>query len=358
VLINAGSRYAHIFASMCFAWAVEAVAVMAARDEEPGPEGERHRVMWGAVLGLFTAWLPATRPGDGATLGLGVFLYFVVSFLRRKLEWRAVAATAVTFTLWGGVSLVILRLQMGRWFATGYGLNHYEWNQMGFSWPKPNDLHWAVPIGTGSYCWWPMSPAIGIGGLIAALRPRGRAVSFMLAVSTLALMTLYFFLEFGRGWDFGYGPRYQLPSLVAMSVGAGVMLGPLWAAARKHVHDRRALLVGGPALVGAFAALSGTVRLAPLLYPFNYDDTRARSVLNEAVRKNKLKNAIVWIQPGTWVSDVHDLTQNLPTELYPPNVLLLIDKGEETRKCVTSRFPGRKQYRATGGMTEAKLVPE
>jgi hypothetical protein len=372
VLINAGSRYSHILVATCFAWSVEALAELASGGGGAPPNHEtgdaaarlerddaRTKTRWGIVLGVCASWLLSTRPGDGATLGIGLFLYFVIALVRRRFEWRPVVAAAVAFVLWGGVTLVILRLQLGKWFATGYSLarDYYDYAEVKFSWPKPNEIRMALPIGTGSYCWWPLSPALGLGGLVAALRPRSRGLAFMLAVGTLVCFTLYFFSELGRGWDFGYGPRYYFPSIVPMAVGTGVLLAPLWAAARKHVHPRRALLVGGPALLAIAAAVYGGVRLAPLLYPYSYDDTKARSAVNDAIRKEQLTNAIVWIQPGTTFSDARDLTQNYPFELYPSDAILAIDAGDDARRCVTTLFPGRRQYRAVGAY-ETKILPE
>jgi hypothetical protein len=355
VLINSASRYSHVFSCACFAWAVESVAAITARDSA----STRERQVSGVILGVSASWLLATRVGDGVTLGWGIFLCFLFGLLRGRLSLRVVAATTVAFVLWGGLSLVILRLQLGRWFVTGYSLAHdyYDWVQVKFSAPKPEDIRWALPIGTGSYCWWPLSPALGIGGLIAALRPRGRSVSFALVTGTLALLVLNYFLEFGRGWDFGYGPRYFLQTIVGMAVGTGVMLAPLWAAAQRHLHERRALVVGGPALLVIAAAVTGAVRLAPLLYPYTYEDTHARNGLNEAVRKSRLENAIVWIEPGTSVADSRDLTQNYPLDLYPSDALLLIDAGQDARRCVTSYYPRRRQYRATG-YSHVQIVPE
>jgi hypothetical protein len=269
-----------------------------------------------------------------------------------------VAAAALAFALWGGVTLIILRLQLGKWFVTGYSLTgqYYDWAQVKFSWPKANDLRWSLPIGTGSYCWWPLSPALGLGGLVAALRPRSRGLAFTLVVSTLMLCMFYFFSELGRGYDFGYGPRFQLPAIVPMAVGTGVLLAPIWAAARAHLHPRRALLVGGPALLAVAAAVYGGVRLAPLLYPYTHDDTKVRSALNEAIRKEHLKNAVVWLGPGGPFSDPKDLTQNYPLELYPADAIIAIDTGPDARRCVNTMYPGRRQYKAVG--YETKLLPE
>ncbi len=360
ILINGGSRFPHVFSAACFAWTVEALSEIAApRDPAAARSGEKARIIWGVVLGIAASWLIAARPADGATLGTGIFLYFLVALARRRLEWRPIAATTLAFALWGGLSLVILRLQLGKWFVTGYSLTqeYYPWAIFKLTRPKPDEFRWGIPLGTGSYCWWPLSTALGIGGLVAALRPGGRSVAFMLAFGPLVLLGFCSFLEYGRGWDFGYGPRYVLPVIVPMAVGTGVMLAPLWAASRRRAHEQRALFVGGPALLAVAAAAIGVVRLAPLLYPNTYEDVHMRNSLNEAVRKADLDNAIVWIKPGMSAADPKDLTQNFPLDLYPADAILAIDTGEDARRCMTSMYPRRRQYRASS-VYDTTLVPE
>jgi hypothetical protein len=355
VLINGASRYSHIFVCVCFVWSVEALAQMATPPTNP-----RATVGWGAVLGLSTSWLVATRPADGAMLGLGIFLFFVYALVRRRLAWRAVVATAVVFVLWGGFSLLILRLQLGKWLTTGYSLTEQfqPWAKFKMSEPKAGEIRWGVPIGTGSYCWWPLAPSVGLCGLVAALRGSGRRVAFMLSMGTLLLLTFYAFVEFGRGWDFGYGPRYALPVIVPMGVGTAVAIAPLWAAARRRLHGRRAIAAGGPALLVVAAAVMGIVRLAPLVYPYNHAELLARNAIKEAAEKQQLTNALVWLEPGATVSDPLDLTQNYPLELYPrPDVIYVIDRGEEIKKCVREQYRGRRSYR-TVGPGDTRLVPE
>lgn len=355
VLLNGGSRFSHIFVCACFAWSVEALAQLATPLTDV-----RATVRWGAVLGLTTSWLLATRPADGANLGIGILLYFMYALVRGRLPWRGILATILVFVLWGGLSLVILRLQLGKWLTTGYSLTEefYPWAKLTLSKPKASEIRWGVPIGTGSYCWWPLAPAVGLCGLVAALRGGGRRVAFMLSVGTMFLLTFYAFVEYGRGWDFGYGPRYALPTIVPMGVGTAVAIAPLWAAARRHMHARRALAVGGPVVLAMASAVMGVVRIAPLVYPFNHEELRARNAVNEAIRKQQLTNALVWLEPGATVSDPLDLTQNYPLELYPPpNAILVIDRGEDSKRCVLEQFRGRRSYR-TVGTYDTRLVPE
>ena len=349
VLINGGSRFSHIFVCACFAWAIESLAEMTSASATTTP---RRAVGWGVVLGLSTSWLLATRPADGAMLGIGLFVYFVWALVRRRVAWVAVGATAVAFVLWGGLSLVLLRLQLGKWFTTGYSLivDFQPWAVFSMSTPKASELRYSISLYTGAYCWWPLAPAVGLAGLVATLRGRGRSIAFILVVGSVALLTFYTFVAFGRGWDFGYGPRYQLPLIVPMAVGTAVVIAPMWAAARARRHSLRAIRAGGPVLLAIAAALIGAARLAPLVYPPVHDDILARKHVNEEAYKEKLKNAIVWIRPGTTMADVRDLTENLPFDLYPdPDVIFAIDNGEESRQCVRQKFPGRAQYHQRPG---------
>jgi hypothetical protein len=355
VLINGASRYSHIFVCACFAWSVEALAEMATPQASP-----QAGVGWGAVLGVATSWMLATRPADGSMLGVGIFLYFVYALARRRLAWRSVLATAVAFVLWGGFSLVILRVQLGQWLTTGYSLTEQfqPWSKFTLSAPKAGEIRWGIPLATGSYCWWPLAPSIGLCGLVAALRGGGRRVAFMLSIGTALLLTFYVFVEFGRGSDFGYGPRYALPVIVPMAVGTAVAVAPLWAAAQTRLRARRAIAIGGPALLTIAAAVMGIVRLAPLVYPYNHQEVRARNVVKEAVEKQQLTNALVWLEPGVTVSDPLDLTQNYPLELYPPpDVLYVIDRGEDIKRCVREQYRGRRSYRIVGP-NDMRLVPE
>ena len=353
VLINGGSRFSHIFVCACFAWSVEALSEMSR------PSGHmRSPVGWGVVLGLASAWLLSTRPADGGTLGIGLFVYFVYAVADRRVAWRAMLATVTSFAIWGAFSLVVLRLQLGKWFATGYSLTaqFQAWSRFSMSAPKLGELKWGIPLATGAHCWWPLAPTIGLYGLFAALRREGRRVSFMLVVGTLALITFYSCVEFGRGGDFGYGPRHILPVIVPMAVGTAVALSPLWAAARARVHSHSALALGGPALLAITAAVVGVVRIAPLIYPYNREDVRGRNAIRGAVERDHLTNAIIWLEPGTTVADPRDLTQNYPLELYPPPpVIFAIDTGEDMKRCVREQYPGRKSYRSD---SKAMLVPE
>src|SRR5262249_10155104 len=82
-----------------------------------------------------------------------------------------------------------------------------------------------------------------------------------------------------------------------------------------------------------------------------------RSAVNEAVRREGLTNAIVWIVPRTTVSDARDLTQNYPLDYYPSDAILVLDTGSDTRACVSSLFPGRRQYWiARGEADDVNLV--
>jgi hypothetical protein len=352
VLVNGASRYPHIFVAAMFAWCLEALCAITA--EGLSLEDQQR---WGAILGASAALLLVTRPSDGVTLGLGLFAYFVYAAARRRVAWRGVGvATAVAAAI-GGLSLVILRLQLGAWFKTGYSLTEiiYPWAKVAWSLPKANEYKWGFPLAVGSYCWWPCSPAVGIAGL-ALFRGRARRLSFCFFCGAVPLMTFYTLIEFGRGYDFGYGPRYTLPTIVPMAVGTGVALAMLWSRARETLAGSSALAAGGPAVLALAAVGLGVVRTAPLLFPFTYADVHGFNRLQDAIAVTNPHNAVIFGGVGLNVTDPMDLTQNLPLDLYPnQDVVIAIDRGPEEERCVRQVYRGRTFYRAIPG-EPARLI--
>src|SRR6202035_5109363 len=82
-------------------------------------------------------------------------------------------------------------------------------------------------------------------------------------------------LEFGRGYDWGYGPRYTLVLLVPMAVGGAAALAHLSIAAREHtLAGRTALARGGPFALAIFAVASTWLRIVPLVWPPVAEHTR------------------------------------------------------------------------------------
>ena len=366
VLINGGSRYPHVFVAAMFAWALEALCVVADPDASSSlslPDQrrrQRHKQeQWGAVLGACIALLAAARPPDGGTLGFGLFLYFVYALVRRRIAWRAVALAAASAAFIGGVTLVVLRLQLGVWFTTAYSLLDliYPWAKVSWSLPKPNEFRWGIPLAAGSYCWWPCSPAVGMAG-IAMLRGHARRLGFVFFMSTIPLLAMYTMVELGRGYDFGYGPRYTLPLIVPMAVGTGVVFARLWAvavetpfteAARSWIGG--ALAAGGPIAVALVAAGLGVCRLAALMYPHTYADVHEHNRLHDAIDTLAPKHAVIIAGAfGLNTTDPMDLTENLPLDLYPDqDAIIAIDRGPDETRCVQDKFRGRTFYRAIPG---------
>jgi hypothetical protein len=353
VLINGGSRYPHIFVAAMFAWSIE--ALMTISTEGISVNGQWR---WGSVLGASAAFLLAARPADGCTLGVGLFLYFAYAFARRRIAWRATASCAAAFAAVGGLTLVILRLQLGRWFATGYSLTPtlYPWSAFAMSVPDPTAYKWGIPLATGSYCWWPCSPAVGLAG-IASLRGRAQRMGFVFFFSCVPFITFYTLVTMGRGFDLGYGPRYSLPCVVPMAVGTGVALAHLWQSARARWTAVPAIHAGGPAAIAIAAVVVGVVRIAPLIYPLTYADVQNHNRLHEALAPLDLRGAVVFAGGGLTNTDAMDLPENLPLDLYPrQDVLIAIDRGPETTRCVRELYPSRSLYRAIPG-SRVQIVP-
>jgi len=344
MLINGGSRFPHIFVGATFAWAVEWLCAMTSGDL---PRDRQWKL--GLACGAVAMITTATRPPDGLTLGIGMLAYAAYALAKGKLPWRALAGTLVSFAVVAGFTLVVLRLQLGKWFATGYSLNDvfHPWNHFGYSVPDWKDLKAALPFATGSYCWLPCSPAIGLAGF-ALMHGSARRIAVILFVSSLAFVGFYEAIEFGRHLNFGYGPRFQLPLVVPMAVGTGVAMANLWSTARLRHGALRAIQAGGPLAAAIAAALVGVGRIAPLLYPFAHQSVMTHDALHEALEAAHLKNALVYVTRLN-NTDVRDMTENLPLDLYPDqDVVVAIDVSPNLHRCVENAYPRREPYRAVG----------
>jgi hypothetical protein len=100
--------------------------------------------------------------------------------------------------------------------------------------------------------------------------------------------------------------------------------------------------------VALVAAFIGIVRIAPLVYPYNHSDVDARNAVFNAIKKQELHHAVVFINRGTSIANPLDQTQNLPMDFYDDDVLIAIDLNNDVEQCVKNRFSNRKIYRATG----------
>jgi hypothetical protein len=355
MLLNGASRFSHTMVCGCFAWSIEAACRVAG-----GPTTGRTAFWHGVLLGSATALGVATRPGDGAMLGVGVFSYFCVALARHRIAWRAVLGTAAGFAFFGGLTLLILRLQLGEWFKTGYSIAasiHPE-AEVRLSWPERHEYKYGIPLAWGAHMWWPAAPALGVAGLVRALFSAERRVVFMLGVSTLAFLGFYLHVEFSRVSDDGLGPRYVLPLVVVMSAGGAALLAPLIAAAIRvrspfSTSRVRAVL---PAASLVIAIVYGVARVAPHVYPLAHADYRDATAVLRAANRMALENAIVILEPGRLPAHPTNLAQNPPMEPNP-DVLFLIRRTAEDEKCARRHFPGRKWYRPGTGTSLLPYEP-
>jgi hypothetical protein len=359
MLLNGASRFSHPMVAACFAWAVESAAVVS----EPGIS-RRRALAYGALLGVATSLGLSTRPGDGGTLGVGVFLYVAYAFARRRLRFQAVLGTALGFLCMGGLAAVILRLQLGGWFKTAYSIAasiHPE-AEVKLSWPNPHEFKYMLPLAWGSYTWWPASAALGAAGLVRALRGRERRVSFMLIVSGLVFVTFYLFPEFSRVSDDGLGPRYHLPMVVPMAVGGAALLSPLFAALYGALRERpllrtKIVLAAVPVALVTVAMTYGTYRIAPHVYPLAKLDYQVAAAHLRTARDKKLKRAIVILEQARVPAHVTNLAQNLPFD-PDPDVLFLIKRSSADETCAKKHYPGRKWYRAGPNGSLERYTPK
>jgi hypothetical protein len=357
ILENGGSRYPHVFMAGLYAWSLEGLLMASSAGLSA-----RRQFLWGAVLGSACSMMLATRPAEGVFLGLGVAVLFVYTNARLRFPWRAFVAATAAFGFVTVLTLVILRLQLGRWFVTGYSLMPIlqPWQAVKYSWPKPNEWKYGIPLATGAYCWWPCSLPLGLAGM-AMLRGRARGLAVAFAVGALSLFTFLSYLEFGRGFDWGYGPRYVLVLVVPMAVGSGIALARFAVAARERLSlpGRTAFLRGAPLGIALLAMATSWLRIVPSLWPPVYQHTHRHSGVNRAIEQAHLTNAVVIATDGTTGFDERDLTTNLPVDLYPnQDAIIGIHRrlGDEAYKCLRSAYPGRRFYDASGS-DEVKLTP-
>ncbi len=340
-LLNGASRYPHVFVAAVFAWCVEALFEMTTS----GASSRTH-LRAALIVGILAALLPAIRPPDGFALGIGLFAYYVYALARRRISARAVAVTAAGFLFAGGLTLIILRLQLGKWFTTGYSLSSifYPWNHVeALGAPKPNELKWGLPLATGAYCWLPCAPALAFAGLA---RLRGSAIRYavVFVLSFVPFLVFYSLVKAGRGADFGYGPRYALPTVVPMAVGGALLLAP--ALARR---SGRTLFERGAGLLAAAALLVGVIRIVPLVYPYNYQDVQAHNRLALALRKADLHDALVIATGKLTNTNPMDLTENYPPALYDDDVIIAVGRSPSSERCLRNNYAGRTFYRAEPG---------
>lgn len=347
MLLNGGSRFPHTFAGACFAWSVEAVCAL------PSATRTSTRLSWAVVLGAAAAWCLATRPPDGLTLGVGVFLYFVYCLLRGRIQLKDVLLIALGFAAIALPVAIILRLQLGAWLTTGYNIAqqfHGE-AEVRLSWPGPQHWKFGIPLAWGAHMWWPAAPALGLLGMCRALRGPGRNAAWTLGASSLAMVMFYIHVEFSRVSDIGLGPRYLLPLVVPMAAGTGAALAPLFAQLGTALEGGRVVRLV-PALV-LLSMLAGMVWVAPHVYPLAKKKYNFTTGPIRAARDQNLDNAIVLLFPKQLPADWWNLAQNNPTDPNP-KVLFLTRHTANDEACARENFPGRSWYRA---WPSGKLTP-
>jgi hypothetical protein len=285
------------------------------------------------VLGTSAALALAVRPYDGAALGLGVLPIFAWLLARRRLQMSGFAAAAAAFAVVGGVTLVILRLQLGRWFATGYSVTPLP---ITMSVPKPSDLAYAFKIDKGTGYWFPCGVPFLAAGLLAA-RGAGRPTAWTLFLAGVAQVGLYSMVEYNRdATDSGYGVRYLLPLVVPMAVGTGIVA---------TIIVRRSRVAAAAAGATGAAAL---IAVAAVLFPYWWRVLEACSALDRAIATERLHNAVVLVHGGEFAPQAWDLTRNLPSQ-REPDVMIITDYGpgaEDDLGCARRRWPNRTWYTA------------
>ncbi len=349
--MNAGSRYPHTSVCTAFAWLVEAACVVTLDDVKP-----RARIGWGILLGAAGAFALAIRPLDGLALGTPVAVYFLWSIVKKRVATPALVATVASFVFWGGLTLVLLRLQIGVWFKTGYGIAGQlrDLPAIGFSLPKANELAPVLGFDKGPMWWWPCHLALGGLGLTMS-RHRSRQVVGLLGAAAIVQTLAYVFVDLGRdGEDSGYSPRYHLPIIIPLSVGTAVALAPL--VERALEHGGAWLARTAPLALAGIAVAIGVRNSGEDVYPGYRIGLHEKRALFRAIETADLRNAVVVVRDGELAMQAWDLTQNLPTATNP-NVYIITDfRAGEDMQCARRTFADRRWYRAAG-KSEVTLTP-
>ena len=347
-LLNGGARYCHVWVTMLAVWVIESVLA----SSELGIS-RRAQWLWGVLMGACAGFCLSTRPQDAALILSGACVYFLYAIFRRKISWRTLVGAAVPFAFVCGLTLVVLRLQIGQWFKTGYDIapQFYWWTKLNMNIPARDAWKYPIPLMTGAYVFFPMAPAIAVAGLFVL---GVRRLTFMLVVGGLAHLVFYILCDFGRYRDFGYGPRYHMPLLIVLAVGMAVALAPLFRAFERRSLELpdlpRKLVPLAPAALVVLAAAAGVVRCSLPVYACGYQPFR--SALTRAIQRDNLHNAVVIVGQSATGSGPLIEVRNDPFEANPDVVILSGDELDCTRKL----YAGRQFYRATGH-DEITLTP-
>lgn len=328
LLVNGGSRFPHVFVCALWCIAIEQAASLV-RAKTPR-DGLRAALLLGGAAG----WLVTTRVPEGL-LTSALVVMVLVGLVRRRVRLAHVLAAGAVAAAWMVVFLGISRLQTGVWLKLPYSVatEFYPWNHYSYSLPEPHLAKWHVPLATGAYSWWPVAPAIGLAGCILALRTPARWLVAVIGGGALVTLLYYFCLEVGRGTDFGYGPRYQMITVVPSAIGAALVL------------HRAGVTRRGPRLFAAWAVFAGGAALIAIYtFPYTHGMLKDGMAIEKAAARHRLANAIVLVPQGTHRYGDYDVTRNLPIELYDPPVIYA---NERDVACLRAHFSGRTLYRVT-----------
>jgi hypothetical protein len=345
VAMTAASRYAHVFVLCAWIWSIEASCVLTGEGGLPRPTGRRAWA-WGAVAGSGLALAAATRPQDGFLLDAAVVVFLIQAAIRRRISWAGLAVAVGSGLAWCALVLIILRVQIGAWFVVGYQISPTihggaPWGTLHMSVPTRAEMAMALPLATGSYCWWPCAPALGTLGLVGARR-NWAGLALMLAAGGLGTFLFYMTVEYARSWEWGYGPRYYLAAIAPMAVGGALPLARAWTSAPQRLR----VMLAAP-------VVAGTLVLAPLLYPHLRDEVQRNSAVARAIAREHPPDAVVLVPQGGAFGDARDLVQNLPSDDHPQ--VLILREGQ-TDSCVRDAYRDRAFYRAVpDGESDVRL---
>jgi len=336
LLLNGASRFPHILVAALFALCAESTWALAHTTDR----GRAARA--GLVVGSLAGALLSIRVVDAVLLATGLLFVLFRALRKGKSHPAGLVAAALGAVPWVAFLFWSARVQVGEWGKLPYQLGNefYPWMTIDFSPPKLHLWKWSLPLATGAYCWWPLTPGLGIAGLALACRrgSRARSLALALGLSGLAVFLFYGLLELGRGGDFGYGPRYTLVLVVPTAVGFAVIVEHTLAALAPYWTGR--VLAGLLAVAGA-----GSLAIGGELFPSTHRLLKLVTGPERAAEAFGLDRAILVIPEGVSPYGPTNVTKNLPIELYDPPVIFANDLDTT---CLRREYPDRTIYRASG----------
>jgi hypothetical protein len=179
-----------------------------------------------------------------------------------------------------------------------------------------------------------------------------RRLPLVLGSIAVLICGIYSSVNLNRHADWGYGPRYELVTIVPLSIFTGVALAAVVSRFRLPSSGRPSLdaLVAKVGASWRFALATGMIVygtwvIGSLLYPVAMTEIRLNSAPFKAIEAARLRHAVAVFTRTA--EDPADLTQNLASHTNP-DVVYLIERSGPELECGRRLYADRKWYRVSG----------